>query len=946
LGLLQRPAESKVLEPFAARDSATIRNTAQGCSRRDFREGTRILRPGFTNGRRGLAACVASLAALATVLAVATSASAAGPLIWSTPQPVAQEPPFSEPNFSSDISCLSSSVCFVLADANADTTEAQLISTSNADGVTPTWSTPATIAPGYGVDSLSCPTVDFCAGSGSQGAHGYFFTTDDPGATAPDWTITTAPNATDYFVALSCPTTGLCVAGDRDGKAWITTDPTDANPTWTGPMNVGINGITTQLTSLSCAGTTLCVFGDSAGETIRSTNPASASPTWRSPQSLASEPIQDVSCPTTGLCAALDESHDVFVSTDPIGASPVWNESADVLNPPGFTISSSISCPSASLCAVVDVGGNVAVTTDPTAADPVWHTSSIPGSGLHPYLACPSASECVAVDQTNDGARAARTLDPAVTSPSWNTQTIDPGGRVRLEGISCAETALCAILDDKGEISISTDPDSATPTWSTPVEPSPNFIGVGEISCPSVDLCVATGYDGGFVESTDPSAASPTWASQSGIDINTILRISCSSSTLCVAFDEAGHTVTSTNPGAPTPSWTKSAASVDPNATVESISCPSDSLCVIGDSDGNVLVSHNPGGVSPTWTNPANVSPNGFITNLSCQGQMCIALDGWANFGSENGLEMVHTANAGADTPTWKTSLIPDPDPFATPVTDLSCATASLCYAATGGGDVLTTTNPGGTRPVWSAPLNVSPARINTLDCTSAVLCGALTRTQALIGVPPANPQHTISLVEAGPASSVVSSPTGIDCPTNCAQAFDDGTSVTLTAAPHTLFTGWSGGGCSGTGTCQVTVESDVEVTATFTYPPGQRAVNLLKAGTGTGVVTSSPAGISCGDQCSVLFDQDSQVTLTASPAAGSTFEGWSGAGCSGTGTCQITVDSDEEVTATFGGGVGAPPINIGGRTGRRAAAMRNCKKKRKHAVRAKCKKKARKLPV
>jgi beta-lactam-binding protein with PASTA domain len=41
-------------------------------------------------------------------------------------------------------------------------------------------------------------------------------------------------------------------------------------------------------------------------------------------------------------------------------------------------------------------------------------------------------------------------------------------------------------------------------------------------------------------------------------------------------------------------------------------------------------------------------------------------------------------------------------------------------------------------------------------------------------------------------------------------------------------------------------------------------------------------------------------VTLTAQPAAGSTFGGWSGGGCSGTGTCTVTTNADTTVTATF----------------------------------------------
>jgi hypothetical protein len=49
-------------------------------------------------------------------------------------------------------------------------------------------------------------------------------------------------------------------------------------------------------------------------------------------------------------------------------------------------------------------------------------------------------------------------------------------------------------------------------------------------------------------------------------------------------------------------------------------------------------------------------------------------------------------------------------------------------------------------------------------------------------------------------------------------------------------------------------------------------------------------------------------VTLTTSPAKGSTFTGWSGGGCSGTGTCQLTMSADQAVTATFDATPPPPP--------------------------------------
>jgi hypothetical protein len=64
---------------------------------------------------------------------------------------------------------------------------------------------------------------------------------------------------------------------------------------------------------------------------------------------------------------------------------------------------------------------------------------------------------------------------------------------------------------------------------------------------------------------------------------------------------------------------------------------------------------------------------------------------------------------------------------------------------------------------------------------------------------------------------SVTSNPTGIDCGLTCEHAFLASTVVTLTAAANasSTFTGW-GGACSGTGSCQVTMDAAATVRATF----------------------------------------------------------------------------------------------------------------------------------
>jgi phospholipase C len=84
----------------------------------------------------------------------------------------------------------------------------------------------------------------------------------------------------------------------------------------------------------------------------------------------------------------------------------------------------------------------------------------------------------------------------------------------------------------------------------------------------------------------------------------------------------------------------------------------------------------------------------------------------------------------------------------------------------------------------------------------------------------------------------------------------------------------------------------------------------LTLQSSGTGTITSSPAGINCGQTCSASFASGTVVTLTATPGTGSTFGGWSGA-CSGTGTCSVTLSANTSVTATFSVAAGQPQLTV-----------------------------------
>jgi List-Bact-rpt repeat protein len=168
-----------------------------------------------------------------------------------------------------------------------------------------------------------------------------------------------------------------------------------------------------------------------------------------------------------------------------------------------------------------------------------------------------------------------------------------------------------------------------------------------------------------------------------------------------------------------------------------------------------------------------------------------------------------------------------------------------------------------------------------------------------------AQTQFTLTVTLAGGGTGSVRD-TNFDflCPTNCSHAFDQGSQVELVASPDTgaTFVGWSGAGCSGTQSCIVTMNSDENVTATFavTPPPVQYTLTVHVAGGGTGSVRDTNFDFICPTECSSTFGPGSEVELVATPDTGSTFVGWSGAGCSGTESCIATMNSDQAVTATF----------------------------------------------
>jgi len=202
----------------------------------------------------------------------------------------------------------------------------------------------------------------------------------------------------------------------------------------------------------------------------------------------------------------------------------------------------------------------------------------------------------------------------------------------------------------------------------------------------------------------------------------------------------------------------------------------------------------------------------------------------------------------------------------------------------------------------------------------------------------------------------VTSSPAGISCSNGgaCSANFASGTLVTLSQA---AIGGWNflewDNACTGNGVCKVTMTANQNVAATFWTTGGgggssvaasiqsvpqsfaaapqagatvggagalhgtttsgggaasQQAAAAASTATlsvstfGSGTVTSSPAGISCGGggPCSANFASGTDVSLSAAPSANWSFLSWGNA-CGGNGACTVTMGANQNVAATFG---------------------------------------------
>jgi hypothetical protein len=168
---------------------------------------------------------------------------------------------------------------------------------------------------------------------------------------------------------------------------------------------------------------------------------------------------------------------------------------------------------------------------------------------------------------------------------------------------------------------------------------------------------------------------------------------------------------------------------------------------------------------------------------------------------------------------------------------------------------------------------------------------------------------HNLTVSRTGSGTgTVTSSPAGIICGNDCEQGYTAGTSVTLTpvADGGSAFAGWSGAPDCTDGV----VLMNTAKMCTARFDAGLYSLTVIKTGTGSGTVTSSPTGIICGTACSHTYSGGRTVTLTPSPDTGSVFSGWSGDADCVDGA--VLIDASKTCTAVFDIEGSPPPTPTG----------------------------------
>ncbi|GAB3874843.1 hypothetical protein GCM10028824_28770 [Hymenobacter segetis] len=223
-------------------------------------------------------------------------------------------------------------------------------------------------------------------------------------------------------------------------------------------------------------------------------------------------------------------------------------------------------------------------------------------------------------------------------------------------------------------------------------------------------------------------------------------------------------------------------------------------------------------------------------------------------------------------------------------VIDQAATTYTLTTAVVGSGTVTKNPNTATYASGSTVTLTAAPAAgyaftgwSGDASGTTNPLTVTMTANKSITATFTATTTYTLTVSTSG-SGSVTKTPNQT--------SYASGTTVSLQATPASgyKFNGWSGAATGTTNPLTVTMNANKSITATFVATT--TSYTLTTAVTGSGTVTKSP------NQTSYL--SGTSVTLTATPAAGYTFSGWSGAATGTTNPLTVTMTANKSITATF----------------------------------------------
>ena len=452
------------------------------------------------------------------------------------------------------------------------------------------------------LDSISCPTIDWCmAGGSGELFDATILVTSNGGGTWTDVSPFGPDNATVLIQSVSCPVAGSCIAvGDDATFAEIVTATTNGGITWS-PESLP-DGVS-DVTGVAC--------------------------------------MSDKDCLATGSGSA---NYSLYRTTDFGG---IWTQ---VAGAEGAELSK-VTCIDATHCLAagqVQIGsGSIGAVYQTSDGGSTWSALNVPKVATSILgLACGSFTSCTFQAENSRFVDLTMRLSGGKVVPSVHPYAIGPESIVTA---GCPTPTTCR---EAVEVASSTGPYLGTTSASGfggpwgPVTRLPGGNDIQDLVCPTTTRCVAAIYDSAIFPGRSYLDVSQnggrTWTPKFAAP-SLISSVSCASATSCVAVD--GHLVVRTTDGGV--AWKRS--TLPSSDQFNQVACPTSDQCVAVGSRHNLpveLVSDDGGAA---WSvERTGLGKQASLYEVACSSvHLCIAIGALSEFSSSSAPYLVASTDGG-----------------------------------------------------------------------------------------------------------------------------------------------------------------------------------------------------------------------------------------------------------------------------------------------------------